>query len=167
MVGDADVDASCPAVSSSAAPSDQERFRLFDAAAMSIRTAAAAGPLVLILEDLHEADRSSLLLLEFVTRQLYDIPLLVLATSREPEADLKVAVRDVLATIVGSGHRIPLTGFRRDEIGDFLGQGFEIFLSEESLSARGGGGWGQSLLYRRVSAQIPDGKGSSRQSCAS
>lgn len=68
-------------------PSDQERFRLFDAAAMSIRTAAAAGPLVPILEDQHEADRSSLLLLEFVTRQLYDIPLLVLATSREPEAD--------------------------------------------------------------------------------
>ncbi len=116
-------------------PSDQARFRLFDAATTLIRTAASSGPVVLILEDLHEADRSSLLLLEFLARQIYDIAVLVLATYREPEADLKDAVRDTVATIVGNGHRIALAGLQRNEIDEFLSQGFEIFLTEESLSS--------------------------------
>ena len=116
-------------------PSDQARFRLFDAATTLIRTAASSGPVVLILEDLHEADRSSLLLLEFLARQIYDIAVLVLATYREPEADLKDAVRDTVGTIVGNGHRIALAGLQRNEIDEFLSQGFEIFLTEESLSS--------------------------------
>src|SRR6476660_10191823 len=87
-------------------PSDQARFRLFDAATTLIRTAASSGPVVLILENLHEADRSSLLLLEFLPLQTYDIPVLVLATYREPEADLKDAVRHTVGSIVGNGHRI-------------------------------------------------------------
>lgn len=116
-------------------PSDQARFRLFDALTTLIRAAAVREPLVLILEDLHEADRTSLLLLEFVARHLHDIPLLMLATYREPEADLKPALADTLARITRSGHQIHLAGLRTDEIGEFLGRGFEIFLSEEVLSA--------------------------------
>jgi predicted ATPase len=115
-------------------PSDQARFRLFDAATMLIRTAAADQPLVLILDDLHEADRTSLLLLEFIARQLQDIAVLVLATYREPEADLNPALSDTLGRIIRSGHRIHLVGLRRDEIGDFLSQGFEISLGGEALS---------------------------------
>jgi predicted ATPase len=51
-------------------PSDQVRFRLFDSATTLVKRAAAVRPLVLILEDLHEGDRSSLLLLEFAARNL-------------------------------------------------------------------------------------------------
>jgi predicted ATPase len=83
-----------------------------------------------ILEDLHEADRSSLLLLEFLARQIYDIRVLVLATYREPEADLKDAVRDTVGIIVGHGHRIALGGLQRNEIDKFLSQSFEISLTE-------------------------------------
>ena len=46
------------------------RFRLFDATATFLRNAADTEPLVLVLDDLHAADASSLLLLEFVAREL-------------------------------------------------------------------------------------------------
>jgi predicted ATPase len=146
-------------------PLDQARFRLFDAASMLIRTAAAARPLVLIVEDLHEADRSSLLLLAFVARQLHDIPLLMLATYREPEADLNPAVADTLGTIVRNGHRIPLVGLRADEVGEFLGRGFEIFLTQETLAAvhegTGGNPFFLDELARRFVAerQLREGPG--------
>lgn len=138
-------------------PSDQARFRLFDAATLSIRTAAESRPLVLIMEDLHEADPSSLLLLEFLARQLSDIPLLILATSREPDADLHTAVRDTVATIAGSGHMMSLAGLRRDETSEFLAQNFDIVLTEESLSAVQEGTGGNPLfldgLARRFGAE--------------
>jgi len=50
-----------------------------------LRTAAAEQPLVLLLDDLHWADPDSLDLLDFVTRQLADTALLVIATYRSEE----------------------------------------------------------------------------------
>ena len=46
------------------------RFRLFDATAEFLRSAAEARPIVLVLDDLHAADEPSLLLLRFVAREL-------------------------------------------------------------------------------------------------
>ena len=43
--------------------SEQARFRLFDSIPIFLRSYAATRPLVLILDDLHWADKSSLLLL--------------------------------------------------------------------------------------------------------
>jgi predicted ATPase len=116
-------------------PSDQARFRFFDAATTLIESAAADRPLVLILEDLHEADRSSLLLLDFLARQLHGIPLLVLGTYREPEVDLNEEIRHTLGTIIARAHLISLTGLRRHETAEFLSRGFEIFIAEETLTA--------------------------------
>ena len=73
---------SCPSCASSfptcpqpaALESEGARFRLFDAVDRVPRTRAAARPLVLILDDLHAADEPSLLLLQFVARELADEP---------------------------------------------------------------------------------------------
>jgi tetratricopeptide (TPR) repeat protein len=116
-------------------PSDQARFRFFDAAVTLIKSAAADRPLVLILEDLHEADRSSLLLLDFLARQLHGISVLVLGTYREPEIDFNEEIGHTLGTIVPRAHRMSLSGLRQHESAQFLSQGFEIFISEETLSA--------------------------------
>ncbi len=79
--------------------SDWARFRLFDAVAQLIRNAAGARPLVLILDDLHAADASSLLLVRFLAREAGGIPLLVLAAYRDvdpiPGAPLAEMVADV------------------------------------------------------------------------
>ncbi|EYF03115.1 Serine/threonine protein kinase [Chondromyces apiculatus DSM 436] len=51
-----------------------------------LRATCAATPLVLILEDVHWADRASVTMVEAVLRELADQPLLVLASAR-PEVD--------------------------------------------------------------------------------
>ena len=45
---------------------EQARFRLFDSITSFLKNAAQHQPLLLVLDDLHWADRSSLLLLEFL-----------------------------------------------------------------------------------------------------
>ena len=57
--------------------SDAARFRLFDATTAFIRRAAAAQPLLLVLDDVHAADPASLLLLEFAAVELADAPVLL------------------------------------------------------------------------------------------
>ncbi|MFC3738762.1 tetratricopeptide repeat protein [Paractinoplanes deccanensis] len=54
---------------------------------------ASAGPLVLLLEDCHWIDPASLTLLDLVGRHIADLPVLVLATSREPLPG-RLAARD-------------------------------------------------------------------------
>jgi predicted ATPase len=49
---------------------DQARFRLFDSIARFIKNMARNQPLMLILDDLHWADRPSLMLLEFLGQEL-------------------------------------------------------------------------------------------------
>ncbi len=68
----------------------QLRFRLHDSTAAFLRRAAAERPLLLVIDDLHCADRPSLRLLQFVLRELRDAPLLLLGTLRDapqPDAD--------------------------------------------------------------------------------
>ncbi|BCY10885.1 tetratricopeptide repeat protein [Actinoplanes sp. L3-i22] len=49
-----------------------------------LRDRAAAGPLILSLEDCHWIDPASLALLEHLVHHIADLPVLVVATSREP-----------------------------------------------------------------------------------
>ncbi len=52
---------------------EQARFRLFDSISAFLKTASQRQPLVLVLDDLHWADKPSLLLLQFVVRELADL----------------------------------------------------------------------------------------------
>ncbi|HEX5302276.1 MAG TPA: AAA family ATPase [Streptosporangiaceae bacterium] len=63
------------------------RFRLFDAVATFLRNVATGQPLMLVLDDLHAADGSSVLLLRFVARELGDARVLVLGAYRDIEVD--------------------------------------------------------------------------------
>ena len=63
----------------------QARFALLDAVTGFLRRAAAADPLLLVLEDLHWADEASLALLGFVAGELRAAQLLLVATCREHE----------------------------------------------------------------------------------
>ena len=46
------------------------RFRLFDAVATTFQAVADDHPLLIVLDDLHAADASSLLLLQFLARAI-------------------------------------------------------------------------------------------------
>jgi len=64
---------------------EQARFRLFDSISTFLKNASLSQPLMLVLEDLHWADRSSLLLLEFLAREIETTPMMVLGTYRDVE----------------------------------------------------------------------------------
>jgi class 3 adenylate cyclase len=62
-----------------------ERYALFDAVASLLREVALTRPLILVLDDLHWADDSTLMLLRHVARAVRDAPLLILGTYRDTE----------------------------------------------------------------------------------
>ena len=64
---------------------ERARFRLFDALAQFLRRAAHEQPILLVLEDLHWADESSLKLISFVSRQLERMSLMVTGSYRDVE----------------------------------------------------------------------------------
>jgi len=64
---------------------EQARFRLFDHIAAFLRASAERQPLVIVLDDLHWADRSSLMLLRFAVQTMRDARMLVIGTYRDVE----------------------------------------------------------------------------------
>ena len=85
-------------------PPEQARFRLFDGVATFLRIAARTRPLVLILDDLHWADKPSLLLLQFLAREIRDARLLLVGTYR----DVELRRQHPLAQVLGDLAREPL-----------------------------------------------------------
>ena len=70
---------------SAALTTASDRYQLFDAVRTLLQRASSRALVVLVLDDLHQADASSLLLLEFVARELSDSRLLLVATYRADE----------------------------------------------------------------------------------
>ena len=97
--------------------SDQARFRLFDALATLLATIAQQRPLVIVLDDLHWADVSSLLALEFVASALPDTPLLTVAAYRHVEAYARPELAAPLAGLARVASRLPLEGLGRADVG--------------------------------------------------
>jgi len=79
--------------------SEQARFRLFDAITTYLKRAAEIRSLVLILDDLHWADKPSLLLLRFLAREMGASRLLVVATYRDVEVSRGHPLAEVLPSL--------------------------------------------------------------------
>ncbi len=97
--------------------SDQARFCLFDALAGLLAAVAARRPLVVVLDDLHWADPSSVLALEFVARALPDMPLLAIAAYRHVEAHAREDLAAPLGGLARAATRLPLKGLDHDGVG--------------------------------------------------
>jgi len=100
--------------------SDAARFQLFDAVTSLLRSAAARGPIVLILDDLHGADHPSLLLLGFLAVHVRDSPILVIGTYREADARLNPQLATTLGDIIRHGQRLPLRGLCEREVAEVV-----------------------------------------------
>ncbi len=101
---------------------EQARFRLFDSIATYLKNSAARKPLVLVLEDIHWADRPSLLLLEFVARELATSRMLVVATYRELGLSRQHPLSESLGELSRERlfNRIDLTGLLEKDIAEFM-----------------------------------------------
>ena len=76
--------------------SSEDRFKQFDAMSQLLHHVAAQTPLVIILDDVHWADQSSMLLLQHVARTLADERLLFIVNYRETEQNHSAIVSDLL-----------------------------------------------------------------------
>ncbi len=95
---------------------DQARFRLFDALASLLATVAERRPLVIVLDDLHWADASSVLALEFLGRALPDLAVLAIAAYRHTEAHARPELATALGGLARAATRLPLEGLGRDDV---------------------------------------------------
>jgi predicted ATPase len=95
---------------------DQARFRLFDGVAAMLKEAARSQPLVLIFDDLHEADQDSLEMLKFVARGLRDSQIVVIGNYRDTEVRRSPARSEAIAELLREGDQIPLAGLAETEV---------------------------------------------------
>jgi len=79
--------------------SEQARFRLFDAVTTFLTVSSREQPLVVVLDDLHWADKPSLLMLQFLAREIADSRLLVIGTYRDVEVSRGNPLADVLPAL--------------------------------------------------------------------
>jgi DNA-binding CsgD family transcriptional regulator/tetratricopeptide (TPR) repeat protein len=100
---------------------DTERLRLHTAVADLLTGAGRGQPLLLVLEDVHWADASTLLLLRHLARGAGDARLLLLATFRDTEADVSPELAETLADLrrLEQVERLRLAGLSEAEIGEF------------------------------------------------
>jgi tetratricopeptide (TPR) repeat protein len=98
------------------------RFRLFDSIASFFKSAAKAQPLVLILDDLHWADKSTLLLLQFVAGELAQARILIIGTYRDVELSRKHPLAQALGELTRERafQRVLLRGLSQEDVGRFI-----------------------------------------------
>jgi predicted ATPase/DNA-binding SARP family transcriptional activator len=110
------------------ADAEGQRFRLFDTVSTLLREAARTKPIVLILEDMHAADTSSLLLLQFVARTLSDARVQVIATTRSSDRAATYSFAGTLAELARAQRfrHIRLGGLSRAEVADLVAVTCEV-----------------------------------------
>jgi DNA-binding CsgD family transcriptional regulator len=97
---------------------EHDRRRLLQSWVAFLTSAAADRPLLLVLEDLQDADRGTLDLLLHLARNLRAARILVVGTYRDVEVDRAHPLSDALAELQRAGTfvRMPLHGLSVDEV---------------------------------------------------
>ncbi|OGP50626.1 MAG: hypothetical protein A2Y79_07000 [Deltaproteobacteria bacterium RBG_13_43_22] len=163
---------------------EEERYRLLQAVTDFLGNAAKAQPLLIVLEDLHSADRGTLEMLGHVCRFLEGKRLLIVGTYRDIEVDRAHPLSASLAELrrLPSFGRVLLRGLNADEVRRMLSSiaGQEVpwglaevvhrqtegnplfvqevvrYLAEEGVITREQGRW-QAKGDTPVEMRIPDG----------
>ena len=147
------------------------RFRLFDSVVGFLRASAACQPLVLILEDLHWAQPASVELLRFLTEEMQEARILVIATYR----DIDVSEGHPLAAVLRAPsyppqvQRIGLAGLSEEEIGQLieaLGHEGSVTLAARIHRESGGNPFFAAEIVRGLNTAEPGIPGSVRDAIA-
>ena len=97
---------------------DQDRYRLLQAVVSFLRNASTVQPLLIMLEDLHDADAGTLDMLNHVARNMSRARLLIVGTYRDVEVDRTHPLSGALAELrrVSAFVRVSLRGLTADEV---------------------------------------------------
>jgi hypothetical protein len=137
---------------SAAVDPETARFRLFEAVAEFLRRGGEARPLLLVVDDLHAADTSSLLLLRFLAAELADARLLVVSAYRDVDPTIHEPLSSALAELV----RLPVTrmvtlsGLDKPEVARFIGESAGVKPDDALVTAIHGETEGNPLFLGEV-----------------
>jgi tetratricopeptide (TPR) repeat protein len=97
---------------------EEERYRLLQAVTGFLSHAASVQPLLVVLEDLHDADKGTLDMLTHVSRNLAGARLLIAGTYRDVEVDRGHPLSSALAELrrISTYGRVILRGLNADEV---------------------------------------------------
>ena len=92
---------------------------------------------MLVLEDLHWADESSLMLLEFLLHDMGATSIMVIGTYRSAEVTGRHPLTRTLGGLVREDlfRRVELTGLTRQEVGEFISTRSGVAIPEETVDA--------------------------------
>jgi len=101
---------------------EQARFRLFDSITTFLKHASQGAPLMVVLDDLHWADKPSLLLLQFLARDLRSSRLMVLGTYRDVELRRQHPLAQALGELnrENLSQRVLLRGLTENDLRRFV-----------------------------------------------
>jgi class 3 adenylate cyclase len=119
---------------------EAERARLFDSVTSFVRNAAAANPIVIILDDLHWSDKPTLLMLRYLARNVPGHRILLVGAYRDVELDRTHPLAEILATLRREPfyHRVLLRGLPESDVVSWLSALAEDDADEELMAARRG-----------------------------
>ncbi len=106
--------------SAALAQPEKARFRLFDSVASFVRRAAETQPLLIILDDLHAADPTSLMMLVAVSRQIRTMRATIIGTYREIEVKHLPEIAALITEAEREGLVLPLRGLGEAYIREFV-----------------------------------------------
>ncbi|WP_433611033.1 BTAD domain-containing putative transcriptional regulator [Prescottella agglutinans] len=101
---------------------DTARYQLYERAVEVLRTATARTPLVVVIDDLHDADPASVQLLAYVGAHQNPPPVHIVATMRPSERAANPVLVDALAHLVKEPtfRRVDLPVFTVRQVGEYL-----------------------------------------------
>lgn len=97
-----------------------DRRRLYEAVADLLERESSDSPILLVIEDLHWADRSTRELLAFLSRALREVPVLIVATYRTDELHRSHPLRPFLAELSRSVPRVEVPPLARPAVAELL-----------------------------------------------
>jgi predicted ATPase len=101
---------------------EQSRRLLFNAAVELIGRQSALNPLLLLLEDLHWADEGTLSLLVHLARAISTLPVMIIATHRNDDVDMKPLLTKALDELMRLGvvEQIKLDGLPERDVAEMI-----------------------------------------------
>jgi DNA-binding winged helix-turn-helix (wHTH) protein/tetratricopeptide (TPR) repeat protein len=103
-------------------PAEQARRQLFNSFTNFIASRSREQPMMLVLEDLHWADDSTLALINYLSKRHSDLPLLMIGTYREGEIDLSPSLSRTLEGLIRGrlATQLRLKGLPSGEVAQML-----------------------------------------------
>ena len=103
-------------------PPEQQRRYLFNGFLEFVERASRVSPQVLLIDDLHWADDSTLLLLQHLAEHATEIPLLIVGTYRDVDLEVARPFAKMLEALTRQrlAHKVALRRLSESDVGDML-----------------------------------------------